>query len=76
MSMSKKELSKDEAGFLPPKIEEVRFENLRDFYESIPLEGSLGILALGAAGLIAWRKKRKEAGFWPPKIEEEKKKDG
>jgi hypothetical protein len=27
----------------------------------IPVEGSLGILALGAAGIKAWRKKREEA---------------
>ena len=26
----------------------------------VPEEGSLGLLALGAAGLLAWRKKRKE----------------
>ena len=27
----------------------------------VPVEGSLGLLALGAAGLLAWRKKRKES---------------
>lgn len=27
----------------------------------VPVEGSLGLLALGYKGLIAWRKKRKEA---------------
>ena len=26
----------------------------------VPVEGSLGLLALGAVGLAAWRKKRKE----------------
>ena len=26
----------------------------------VPVEGSLGLLALGAVGLIAWRKKREE----------------
>ena len=26
----------------------------------VPEEGSLGLLALGAAGLLAWRKKRKQ----------------
>jgi hypothetical protein len=29
----------------------------------IPPEGSLGLLALGAVGLFAWRKVRKESGF-------------
>lgn len=27
----------------------------------VPIEGSLGLLALGYIGLIAWRKKRREA---------------
>ncbi len=27
---------------------------------NVPVEGSLGLLALGYVGLIAWRKKRKE----------------
>jgi len=29
----------------------------------VPPEGSLGLLALGAQGIIAWRKKRKETGM-------------
>ncbi len=29
----------------------------------IPLEGSLGVLALGATGIQAWRKRREEAGY-------------
>ena len=33
----------------------------------VPIDGSLGILALGAQGLKAWRAKKKEAGLWPPK---------
>ena len=28
---------------------------------NVPVEGSLGLLALGAVGLIAWREKRTEA---------------
>ncbi len=28
------------------------------FFRSIPPEGSLGLLALGAVGVVAWRKKR------------------
>lgn len=31
--------------------------------DDIPVEGSLGLLALGAVGVIAWRKKRKETGY-------------
>jgi hypothetical protein len=31
----------------------------------IPPEGSLGLLALGAVGLKAWREKRDAVGFWP-----------
>ncbi len=36
--------------------------NLNEFIDSIPVEGSLGVLALGAVGVIAWRKKRAAAG--------------
>ena len=32
-------------------------------YNAIPLEGSLGVLALGAAGIAVWRKKRQAAGL-------------
>ena len=32
----------------------------------IPLEGSLGLLALGAVGVLAWKKKRKETGYVIP----------
>ena len=28
---------------------------------NIPIEGSLGLLALGAVGYIAWKKKREES---------------
>jgi hypothetical protein len=30
---------------------------------SIPIEGSLGLLALGAVGLKAWREAKKNAGI-------------
>lgn len=33
----------------------------------VPVEGSLGLLALGAAGLAAWRKKRKAEKAAGPK---------
>ncbi len=32
----------------------------------IPVEGSLGLLALGAVGIRAWRKKQKEVGYKNP----------
>lgn len=38
----------------------------------IPAEGSLGLLALGAAGLFAWRKARRESGFDEKLIEQSK----
>lgn len=34
-----------------------------DFINSIPIEGSLGLLALGATGLMAWRHKRVISGI-------------
>ncbi len=43
-----------------PNVENQSYDTFEDFYKSIPYEGSLGILALGAAGLLAWRKKRAE----------------
>ena len=36
---------------------DIKTEDGRDF--DIPEQGSLGLLALGAKGLIAWRQKRK-----------------
>ncbi len=32
----------------------------------IPVEGSLGLLALGAVGIRAWRQKQKEMGYVNP----------
>ncbi|MBN1968412.1 MAG: hypothetical protein JXR48_09690 [Candidatus Delongbacteria bacterium] len=29
----------------------------------IPVEGSLGLLAVGARGILAWKKKRKECNY-------------
>ncbi len=43
-----------------PDVERQHFNSYEDFYESIPYEGSLGILALGAFGLMAWRQKKAE----------------
>ena len=41
-------------------LQTVNYSSYEEFYASIDEKGSLGILALGAAGLLAWRKKRKE----------------
>jgi hypothetical protein len=63
---------KQEPTFEPPEIGSVQFNNFDEFYRSIPPEGSLGILALGAAGLMAWRRKRREAGLEPEGFKQEK----
>ena len=50
------------------KLQTIHYNSYQEFYESIPEEGSLGILALGAQGIISWRRKREEL-----KAEREKK---
>lgn len=35
-------------------------ETAKEIPYEIPAEGSLGLLALGAVGILAWRKKREE----------------
>ena len=42
--------------------------------DDVPVEGSLGILALGAVGIAAWKKKRIEAGYVIPNTNFMKKK--
>ncbi|MBU0675050.1 MAG: hypothetical protein KJ950_10440 [Proteobacteria bacterium] len=42
----------------PIKQPETRNPELEEFFRTISEQGSLGLLALGATGLIAWRKKR------------------
>ena len=50
----------------------------------VPVEGSLGLLALGTVGIQAWRKKQREMNYKNPnenvivekKEEDKKKKDG
>ncbi len=51
------------------KMETKQFSSFDELYNSITKEGSLGILALGATGLLLWRKKRTEL-----EAEEEKEK--
>jgi hypothetical protein len=43
-----------------PKTSKEKSENLPPNVYEVPLEGSLGLLALGAEGLQQWRKKRAE----------------
>ena len=40
--------------------ESTKNKNNKEIPYDIPIEGSLGLLALGAVGLTAWRKKREE----------------
>jgi hypothetical protein len=40
------------------KLDKSDFPSYDELYNSIPKEGSLGLLALGALGLKLWRKKR------------------
>jgi hypothetical protein len=42
------------------KLEMRNYNSLDDIYNSIDENGSLGLLALGATGLLLWRKKREE----------------
>ncbi len=42
------------------KLEVQNYSSLDELYSSITKEGSLGLLALGARGLLLWRKKRVE----------------
>jgi hypothetical protein len=40
------------------KLEARDYNSLDDLYNAIDEKGSLGLLALGATGLLLWRKKR------------------
>ncbi|NQT26212.1 hypothetical protein HQ585_12715 [candidate division KSB1 bacterium] len=42
------------------KPKQVHYQSYQEFYEEIPEEGSLGILAMGFQGILAWRRKREE----------------
>jgi len=42
------------------KLDTQHFSSIDELYSSISKEGSLGLLALGAQGLLLWRKKRAE----------------
>lgn len=46
-------------------LEQKSYSSYEELYEDIPVEGSLGILAMGAAGVIPWRIKREKAGVKP-----------
>ena len=40
--------------------ETVRYKSYEEFYNSIEEKGSLGLLAFGARGVLAWKKKKNE----------------
>ncbi|MBN1781387.1 hypothetical protein JW948_09700 [bacterium] len=42
------------------------YTSYEEFYEAIPIDGSLGILALGAVGVLAWKRKRFDSGWQVP----------
>jgi len=42
------------------KLEIQNFNSMEELYNSIDEKGSLGLLALGAIGVLMWRKKREE----------------
>ncbi len=42
------------------KLEKKSYSSYDSLYAAITKEGSLGLLALGARGLLLWRKKRAE----------------
>ena len=41
-------------------LDSVKYKSFEDFYNSIDEKGSLGLLAYGAKGVLAWKKKKKE----------------
>ena len=54
------------------ELQKHNFSSRKELYASITKEGSLGLLAMGAQGLLMWRQKRKELGeVFPPTTEEE-----
>ena len=42
------------------ELQHINYNSYDELYKSITKEGSLGLLALGAHGLLLWRKKREE----------------
>ena len=55
-----------------PPLQVKSYDSFQEFYDDIPIEGSLGILAYGASAVLAWKQKRAEAGWVPPKPVPEK----
>jgi hypothetical protein len=56
------------------KPQTIHYSSYQEFYDVIPEEGSLGILAMGAQGVIAWRRKREELKAGRERTEAKKKK--
>ncbi|MCF7808771.1 MAG: hypothetical protein K9M49_05725 [Candidatus Marinimicrobia bacterium] len=58
-------MKKDQQQLNDAPLEEKTYASYDAFYDDIPVEGSLGILAMGASGVIPWRIKREKAGIKP-----------
>ncbi len=75
-------MSKESALSDQEPLQQKKYESFDQFYEDIPIEGSLGLLAYGASGILAWKKKRQEAGWVPPRpvpgkpVKRKRRKDG
>ena len=41
-------------------LDSIRYKTFEEFYNSVDEKGSLGLLALGAIGVLAWKKKKEE----------------
>lgn len=70
-------MKKDQTQLNQEPLDEKVYSSYEEFYADIPVEGSLGILAMGASGIIPWRIKREKAGIKPEFIlpEEEPKEE-
>lgn len=64
--------TQNRSGTSDQPVQEKTYTTYNEFYEDIPLEGSLGILAMGAAGVIPWRIKRAKSGTTPAFVLPEK----
>ena len=41
-------------------LDSIKYKTFEEFYNSVDEKGSLGLLALGAIGVLAWKKKKEE----------------
>ena len=64
-------MKQDQSKLNEQAMDSKSYSSYEEFYDDIPIEGSLGILAMGASGVIPWRIKREKAGFSPEFINPE-----